>query len=102
MSVPCLQATIRASKYSQPGADIDVTAWDLGGSEEGMATVASGAGDLDRIAATVRFGGVERYCASLVTVGSVSRPRCLVPATFEVVGNLSQRQRKQGECGEAE
>jgi hypothetical protein len=26
----------------------------------------------------------------------------LVPAAFEVVGDLSQRQWKQGECGEAE
>jgi hypothetical protein len=25
----------------------------------------------------------------------------LVPAAFEVVGDLSQRQRKQGECGKA-
>ena len=89
-------------KYLQPGADVDITARDFGSSEEGMTTVPSSACNLDRIAATVRFGGIERYYATLVAVGSVSRPSCLVPAAFEVVGDLSQRQRKQGESGEAE
>jgi hypothetical protein len=66
-----------------------------------MAAVTSGAGNFNRVATAVRFGGIERYSAALVAVGSVSRPSCLVPAAFEVVGDLSERQRKQGECGEA-
>lgn len=91
--MPYLQVIIRANKYSQPSADVDITAWDLGGSEEGMAAVTSGTCNLDRVTATVRFGGVQRYNAALVAVGSVRRPSCLIPAAFEVVGDLSQRQR---------
>ena len=92
---------IRANRYSQPSADVDITAWDLRGSKEGVAAVTSSAGNLDRVATAVRFGSVERYCTSLVAIGSVRSPSCLVPSAFEVVGDLSQRQGKQGECSEA-
>jgi len=79
------------NKYSQPSANIDIATWNLGSSKEGMATVTSGTGNLNRVAAAVRFGGIKRYCATLVTVGSVCCPGCLVPAALEVVGDLSKR-----------
>ena len=66
-----------------------------------MAAVTSGAGDLDRIAAAVRFGGIEGYSAALVAVRSVSCPCRLVPSALEVVGDLSQREWEQGESSEA-
>ena len=86
--------SVAEEEYSQPSANVDITAGDLGGSEEGMTAVTSGAGDLDRVATAVRFSSIERYSAALVAVGSVSCPCRLVPAAFEVVGDLSERQWK--------
>lgn len=96
-----IYTTSHPSKYSQPSANIDITARDLGSSKKGMTAVTSGASNLDGVATAVRFGGVERYDAALVAVGSVRRPSRLVPAALEIVGDLCQRQWKQRESGEA-
>lgn len=87
--------------HLQPSANVDITTWNLGSSEEGVATVTSGTSDFDRVATAVCFGRIKRYSTTLIAVGSVCCPRSLVPAALEVVGYLSKRQGKQGKSGKA-
>lgn len=87
--------------HLQPSANIDIATWNLGSSEEGVAAVTSGTSDLDRVATAVCFCRIERYSTTLIAVGSVCRPRSLVPAALEVIGDLSKRQGKQRKSGKA-
>lgn len=90
-----------SDRYSQPCANIDITTGNLGGSEENVSTVATGADNFHGVAATVCFGCVERDCASLVAVRSISGPSRLVPATFKVVRDLGECRREQRESRKA-
>jgi hypothetical protein len=54
-----LQIVPHLSRYSQPSANVNIAAWDLGSSEEGMAAVTSGSCNLDRVTPTVRLCGIE-------------------------------------------
>ena len=92
---------IGRSLYLHPHSNVHVAAWDFRRSEKGVAAVASSAGDFDRVASAVRFRCVERDCTALVAVRSVGCPSCLVPAAFEVVRYLGEREGQQRQSRES-
>ena len=81
--------------HLHPHPNINIAAGDFRRSEESMATVASSAGYIDRVASAVGFCRVERDCAALVAVGSVCCPGRLIPAAFEVVRYLGESEGQQ-------
>jgi hypothetical protein len=87
--------------YLHPHSNVHIAAWDFRRSEKGVATVTSSAGDFDRVASAVRFRCVERDCTALVAVRSVGCPSCLVPAAFEVVRYLGEREGQQRQSRES-
>jgi hypothetical protein len=80
--------------------NVEIAAGDLSRAEEDVATIATGTIDSDRVFATIGSRAVERDFTALIAVWRVNGPCGLVPAAFEVVGDLRKGERKDRESEE--